>query len=87
MDGLCDGCVDFDSSEGFVGNANGGVVEKKRALAGGEGVDVEYGKGINGGGGVRYWVSDAGIGGVRVLFWNPPFDRVELGVGEAATST
>jgi hypothetical protein len=44
MEGLCEGCVDLDSSgAGVAGNANGGVVEKKSALTGGDWVDVEYG--------------------------------------------
>ncbi len=42
------------------------MVEKKSVFAGGDSDEEEYGKGINGGGGVLYCVKDVGIGGESV---------------------
>ena len=68
-------------------SANGGVVEKKSAVAGGDSVEVEYGKGIKGGGGVLYCVREVGMGGERAPVWlDTLLRREELGVGDAATS-
>lgn len=80
------GIVDFGSSGVGAGRAKGGVVEKKRLFAGGDCVLVEYGYGINGGGGgVRYCVSEVGMGGESVLVWLlPPRVRLES-TGDAAT--
>lgn len=79
--------VDFGSSGVGAGRAKGGVVEKKRLFTGGDCVLVEYGYGINGGGGVRYCVSEVGMGGESALDWLlPPRVRLE-GTGDAATST